>query len=122
METVNRRAEAGDFTPPIHKEMMSAIGGIGAGLARLYAEEYQVMPYVYTHLVSLSCFLYLLGWAFLKGLLFGSQFGSDLELTLGKFCASFGLDRDRSELLGIPKRLQPQNITFCNVCFFTNMV
>ena len=64
------RAEAGDFSPPIHKEMGELITGIGSGLARLYSQEYQVLPYIYTHLVSLSCFTYLTLAAFLKGLHF----------------------------------------------------
>lgn len=70
LETVQARAEAGDFSPPIHKELGELITGIGAGLARLYLEEYQVLPYIYTHLVSLSCFTYLIAGAFLKGLYF----------------------------------------------------
>lgn len=70
LEIVHARAEAGDFSPPIHKEMGELITGIGSGLARLYSQEYQVLPYIYTHLVSLSCFTYLTLAAFLKGLHF----------------------------------------------------
>ena len=54
LETVHARAEAGDFSAPIHKELGELITGIGSGLARLYSQEYQVLPYIYTHLVSLS--------------------------------------------------------------------
>merc|ERR1719424_1869235 len=50
--------------------MAECINDCSDGLSRLYAQEYQVLPYVYTHLVSLACTIFLLAHAFLKGLYF----------------------------------------------------
>jgi hypothetical protein len=70
LEVVHCRYENNDFPAPIHKEMAELINDCGDGLSRLYAQEYQVLPYIYTHLVSSACAMFLLGHAFLKGLYF----------------------------------------------------
>jgi len=79
LEVVQERFDRGDFSAPMHKEMTETITAIGTGLARLYAQEYQVLPYIYTHLVSISCTIFLVGNAFLKGL----YFEPDASLTFG---------------------------------------
>jgi len=42
LEVVQERFDRGDFSAPMHKEMTETITAIGTGLARLYAQEYQV--------------------------------------------------------------------------------
>lgn len=70
LEVVQTRGEEGDFQAPIHKEMVEQILGAGAALSRIYAQEYQVLPYIYTHLVSTACTIYLILHAIVKGLAF----------------------------------------------------
>ena len=58
------------FTPPVHAQINAEVVNIGNSIKRLYAYAYQVLPFIYTHLVSASCTLYLMFNAFLKGLAF----------------------------------------------------
>jgi hypothetical protein len=44
LEVVQARAEANDFPPPIHKEMVELILAAGSSISRIYAQEYQVHP------------------------------------------------------------------------------
>ena len=60
----------GDLTPPIQAALQHEINLVGTHIKRLFAYRYQVMPFIYTHLVSLSCFVYLAASAFLAGLSF----------------------------------------------------
>lgn len=70
LEVVHMRADAKDFSSPIHSVLVGSIAEIGSALSRIYAQEYQVLPYIYTHLVSFACTVYLVALAFLKGLSF----------------------------------------------------
>ena len=54
---------------------------IGDALKALYAYSYQVLPFIYTHLVSLSCTIFLLVNAFLKGM----NFHPESSYTFGLF-------------------------------------
>ena len=58
---------------------------ISISIKRLFAYRYQVLPYIYTHLVSPACAVYLVTVAFLKGLFFEPSstfvFGLLLPLT-----------------------------------------
>jgi len=70
---------------------------VGICIKRLFAYRYQVMPFIYTHLVSLCCFLYLITSAFLLGsrfdpgasTLFGFTF--PLLILLAQVISTFGL-------------------------------
>ena len=87
----------GDLSPPIQAALAHEINTVGTCIKRLFAYRYQVMPFIYTHLVSLSCFVYLMASAFLAGvsftpgtsLLFGFAF--PLVFVLTKIIATFGL-------------------------------
>jgi hypothetical protein len=46
LEVVHDRAEAGDYPPPLHKELVECITEAGSALSRIYAKEYQVLPYI----------------------------------------------------------------------------
>ena len=67
LEVVQERYEARDFSAPVHKELIEHIRNAGSALSRIYAQEYQVLPYIYTHLVSLACAIYLIVSAIIKG-------------------------------------------------------
>ena len=47
-----------DLTPPIQARLHLVLSQIGVSIKRLFSYRYQVMPFIYTHLVSLSCFVY----------------------------------------------------------------
>ena len=67
------------ITPPVHARMNHEIMEVGKAAKRLHAYTYQVLPFIYTHLVSLMCTLYLLFNAFIKGL----YFAPEASLTFG---------------------------------------
>jgi len=77
--------------------LQQEIATIGVSIQRLYAYRYQVIPFVYTHLVSLSCFLYLGCTGFLSGFQFDEDaswsFGLVLPMTFYtiKIFTTFGL-------------------------------
>ena len=87
----------GDLSPPIQAALAHEINTVGTCIKRLFAYRYQVMPFIYTHLVSLSCFVYLMASAFLAGVsftpgtstLFGLVF--PLIFVVAKIIATFGL-------------------------------
>lgn len=61
------------LAPPVHARLQGEINNIGVSIKRLFAYRYQVLPYIYTHLVSLSCALYLVSFAFLLGTRFSPE-------------------------------------------------
>tara|TARA_B110001452_G_scaffold67441_1_gene54283 strand:- start:173 stop:2179 length:2007 start_codon:yes stop_codon:yes gene_type:complete len=67
LETIGYRYKCGDFSAPIHQQMTRLINELSDALHELELLEYQVLPYIYTHLVSLSCMIYLVASAFIKG-------------------------------------------------------
>jgi hypothetical protein len=85
------------LTPPIHARLMNEINNVSVSIKRLFAYRYQVLPYIYTHLVSLSCAIYLFRSTFLAGLEVtpdsSSTFGLILPATevIGQIVATFGL-------------------------------
>jgi len=90
-------AGKGTLSPPIHARIMGEINSISISIKRLFAYRYQVLPYIYTHLVSLSCALFLFRSAFLVGLEFTPEasipFGLILPAvgTAAQIIATFGL-------------------------------
>ena len=90
-------AGKGTLSPPIHARIMGEINNISISIKRLFAYRYQVLPYIYTHLVSLSCALFLFRSAFLVGLEFTPEasipFGLILPAvgTAAQIIATFGL-------------------------------
>ena len=69
----------GDLTPPIQARLQGEINNVGICIKRLFAYRYQVMPFIYTHLVSLACFIYLAVTAFLAGI----KWKPDSSVTFG---------------------------------------
>ena len=67
LEVIGYRYKCGDFSAPIHQQMTKLINELSDALHELELLEYQVLPYIYTHLVSLSCMIYLVVSAFIKG-------------------------------------------------------
>ena len=70
---------ASTLSPPIQARLQAEINHIGISIKRLFAYRYQVLPYIYTHLVSLSCALYLICFAFLMG----TRFSMDASIAFG---------------------------------------
>ena len=58
------------ISPPVHTRVNEEIKEVGKAAKRLHAYTYQVLPFIYTHLVSLSSSLFLMFNAFVKGLYF----------------------------------------------------
>ena len=58
------------FSPPNHANLNNHVVLVGDCVKRLYAHAYQILPFIYTHLVSLSCTIFLACNAFIKGLYF----------------------------------------------------
>lgn len=56
----NEARNAPDIPPPICKSLYDEIQKLGLSVKQLFAYQYQVLPFIYTHLVSFSCFLLLL--------------------------------------------------------------
>ena len=67
------------LAPPIHAKLQSEINNISISIKRLFAYRYQVLPYIYTHLVSLSCALYLVCFSFLMG----TRFSPEASISFG---------------------------------------
>ena len=94
-----RRSARGDgnLNPPVQARLQSEINMVGQSVQKLFGYRYQVMPFIYTHLVSLACFIYLLASAFLSGVTFtpaaSTTFGLAFPLifVLSKIIATFGL-------------------------------
>ena len=70
LEVVERQAAAGEISPPVHAQFNKLILDLGDATGNLFAFSYQVLPFIYTQLVALSCAGYLVSSAFLKGLNF----------------------------------------------------
>lgn len=81
LDVIRRESTAmkGGLSPPIQKAIEDEVLAGGNAIKRLYAYYYQVLPFIYTHLVSASCTIYLVINAFLKGL----YFTRDSEYTFG---------------------------------------
>ena len=60
----------GHLSPPVHASINKEVFEIGDALKKIFAASFQVLPFLYTHMVSLSCTVYLLGSAFLRGCAF----------------------------------------------------
>lgn len=58
------------FSPPVHAVLMSEVNEVANCVKRLYAYSYQVLPFIYTHLVSAAAAAFLLFNAFIKGMYF----------------------------------------------------
>jgi len=70
LNIVREQMKIGRIAAPLHAQLNAEILEIGTRVKRLYTYSYQVLPYIYTHLVSASCTVFLLANAFLKGLYF----------------------------------------------------
>jgi len=57
-------------SPPIHARLQSEVTDIGDHVKKLFAYRYQVLPFIYTHLVSALSTFYVLSDAVVKGLQF----------------------------------------------------
>ena len=79
LQVVRRRALAGVLTPPIHAQLNKELSLIADCCGNLFACSYQVLPFIYTQLVSFACTIYLVAIAFLKGV----HFTQDESLTYG---------------------------------------
>jgi len=79
LQVVKRQALAGALTPPIHAQLNKELSTIADCCGNLFACSYQVLPFIYTQLVSFACTVYLVVTAFLKGVLFTP----DQSLTYG---------------------------------------
>ena len=64
---------------PIFKNLNDEVQKMGDSVKRLFSYQYQVLPFVYTHLVSTCCVFYLMLTAVVKGL----QFEPDASITFG---------------------------------------
>ena len=90
-------AHTPSFTPPVHAQINAEVVNVGNSIKRLYAYAYQVLPFIYTHLVSLSCIIYLTFSAGVNGLRFHAEasIGSGLVMPFASllmgFLATFGL-------------------------------
>eukprot|EP00326_Haptolina_ericina_P017331 CAMPEP_0181196452 /NCGR_PEP_ID=MMETSP1096-20121128/15475_1 /TAXON_ID=156174 ORGANISM="Chrysochromulina ericina, Strain CCMP281" /NCGR_SAMPLE_ID=MMETSP1096 /ASSEMBLY_ACC=CAM_ASM_000453 /LENGTH=309 /DNA_ID=CAMNT_0023286217 /DNA_START=112 /DNA_END=1041 /DNA_ORIENTATION=- len=79
VQNINKQFKKGAFSPPVHANLNKEVFEIGDALKNIYAASFQVLPFLYTHMVSLSCTLYLCGSAFLKGL----QYTPDANTLIG---------------------------------------
>lgn len=70
LEVVERQFKAGGISPPVHAQLNKLILDAGDATGNLFAFSYQVLPFIYTQLVALSCTMYLVASAFLKGINF----------------------------------------------------
>ena len=68
-----------NISGPIFKNLNDEVQKMGDSVKRLFSYQYQVLPFVYTHLVSTCCVLYLILTAVVKGL----QFEPDSSYTFG---------------------------------------
>jgi len=79
LDIVRAEHRAGALSAPIHAQLNDKLCEIGGCVKRLYAYSFQVLPFIYTHLVSTACTFFLVINAFLKGL----DFTPDSSLTFG---------------------------------------
>ena len=86
------------FTPPVHAQVNAEVLNVGNSIKRLYAYAYQVLPFIYTHLVSSSCTLYLIVSAAIKGL----EFQPDVSYTFGLFSPLAVQQKQKYSALGRP--------------------
>jgi len=68
LKAEQKRSGSENFSAPIHAQLSNEVKAIGDHIKRLFAYRFQVLPFIYTHLVSASSTLYLLFTAFTKGL------------------------------------------------------
>ena len=71
MEVIREESSRCKTPPPIQAKLQSEVSEIGLHIKKLFAYRYQVLPFIYTHLVSALSTFYLIVTAFLKGLYFG---------------------------------------------------
>ena len=65
-----QRRSPATFSPPIHASLVSEVRSVGNHIKKLFACRYQVLPFIYTHLVSAAATLFLMFASFSKGLNF----------------------------------------------------
>ena len=70
MQNIAAQFKAGFISPPVHALFNKEVAEIGDALKKIFAASFQVLPFLYTHMVSLSCTIYLMGSAFLRGAAF----------------------------------------------------
>ena len=63
----------------MHAKLNEEVCQVGDAVKRIYIQTYQVLPFIYTHLVSFSCAVYLVINAFIKAL----YFQPDATITFG---------------------------------------
>jgi hypothetical protein len=88
LDIVHREATATNtrISPPMHAQLSAQILQVGESSKRLHAYTYQVLPYIYTHLVSLMASLSMLFNAFVKGCYFDKEASYTFGLIL-PFCS-----------------------------------
>jgi hypothetical protein len=70
MEVIREESTRCKTPAPIQAMLQSEVSEIGLHIKKLFAYRYQVLPFIYTHLVSALSTFYLIVTAFLKGLYF----------------------------------------------------
>jgi len=75
VQNINAQFKKGGFSPPVHSSFNKCVFDIGDSMKKIFAANFQVLPFIYTHMVSLSCTVYLTGSAFLRGLEFTPESG-----------------------------------------------
>ena len=70
MEVIREESTRCKTPAPIQAKLQSEVSEIGLHIKKLFAYRYQVLPFIYTHLVSALSTFYLIVTAFLKGLYF----------------------------------------------------
>ena len=64
------RSARDNISAPIHAQLKLEVNKVGDHVKKLFAYRFQVLPFIYTHLVSSASTLYLIFAAFAKGLYF----------------------------------------------------
>jgi len=70
LETLHAAADRGDLSPPVHAHMVRELHDACSSFTALYTMQFEALPFIYTHLVSLSCAMFLLSTAVVKGMYF----------------------------------------------------
>ena len=70
MEVIREESTRCKTPAPIQAKLQSEVSEIGLHIKKLFAYRYQVLPFIYTHLVSALSTFYLMVTAFLIGLYF----------------------------------------------------
>ena len=65
--------ESAVISPPIHAQMQTSVDETVNHIKNLFAYRFQVLPFIYTHLVSTCSTIYLVYQAFYKGQYFDPQ-------------------------------------------------